>query len=56
MFEFNYVIEVITGTIFNTNFLKFISLHFYIVSASILFFVLTYVWHNDRENNSDYKQ
>ena len=34
---------MIARTIFNTNFLKFIFLHFYIVSTAISFSVLTYV-------------
>ena len=34
---------MIARTIFNTNFLKFILLHFYIVSMAISFSVLTYV-------------
>ena len=34
---------MIARTVFNTNFLKFILLHFYIVSRAISFSVLTYV-------------
>ena len=44
-FEFNYVIDVIARTIFNTDFFKFIILHFYIVSTAMMMIT----------NNSDYK-
>ena len=43
--KFNHVIKIITGTIFDTNFLKFIVLHFYIVSTTIRFSD----WHNDKK-------
>ena len=39
--------EIITGTIFNTNFLKFITLHFYIFGKAMPFLVLTDVLHSD---------
>ena len=53
--QFNYVIEKITRKIFNTNFSKFIILHFYIFITAMFFLVLTYVLHNDRASNSNYK-
>ena len=40
--------EIATSMIFNTNFLKFIILHFYAFSKAIHFFlVFTYVLHNE---------
>ena len=36
MLRFNYVIQIIKRAIFNTNFLKFIIFHFYIVSVPII--------------------
>ena len=34
---FSYIIQIITNTIFDTNLLKSIILHFHIVNASIIF-------------------
>ena len=58
IFKFNYVIKITTRRIFNTSFsfLKFILLYFSIVSKAILFSVLTYVLHNDREEYQDLHQ
>ena len=43
----NYAIEIITCVTFNTNFLRFAIIHFYIVSTAIYFLVLTYALYND---------
>ena len=41
--------KIITRTIFDTNFLKFIILYFYIVSTTTRFSVLIYALHNDNK-------
>ena len=45
IFKFNYVIEIVAHTIFNTNVLKLIIFHFYVAGTAISFLVL----HNDNK-------